>query len=100
MLLAGPHGKVFRLKLTNLSAWRNGVLKLPENLGEVECVHLGHQTEIWTQLRNGCIAGRVLYHETVPRNGSSSSRVVPLVNITALTPGLARPAVGSTRGES
>jgi hypothetical protein len=98
VLLAAPRGKVFRLKITGLSDWE-GVCQLPQGRGEIECVQLGNQAEIWAQLRNGCIAGRVAYHETIPDNGASR-RILPLVNITALTPDPARNTVRTHGGAS
>ena len=45
---------------------------------KVRPVHLGSEAEIWTQLRSGCIAGRVW--------SNAKGDVVPLVNLTALMP--------------
>lgn len=87
VLIAGPRGKVFRLLITDLDRWKNETQ--PFTYGEVEDVSLKHEPEIWQQLRNGCIAGRVqlneLSHE-LKQKGSAKPRVVPLVNITALDP--------------
>jgi hypothetical protein len=48
-------------------------------LGQIECVDLSRETEVWSQLRNGCVAGRVWFR-------ADGGRVVPLVNVTALQP--------------
>lgn len=87
VLLALPRGIVVRFTVSNLdrldavladptseldpaSVTANGVTY------DVEPVRLNNESEIWGQLRNGCIAGRVLHHQT--------ERVVPIVNVTSL----------------
>ncbi|HET9956016.1 MAG TPA: hypothetical protein VFQ61_16030 [Polyangiaceae bacterium] len=91
-LVAGPRGAVFRLKITNVDAWRPGTQPLPNGLGEIEAVDLANESEIWGQLRNGCIAGRALFQDTSTNKRENKhrpqKRVIPLVNITALQPGL------------
>jgi len=85
ILLAGPRGKVFYLKVSALgdeALWppdtpteisRDGTV-----LGSIECLDLKHEMEIWNQLRNGCVAGSVLIQ--------GKDKVVPLVNVTSITP--------------
>lgn len=88
VLIAGPRGLVFRLDLRNLNGWTLGdpvrlsIQKGADTLeaGSVTCIDLSLQMEIWQQLRNGCVAGRVLFDD------EGTKRVVPLVNITTLTP--------------
>ncbi|HLV65705.1 MAG TPA: hypothetical protein VKY73_07820 [Polyangiaceae bacterium] len=84
ILLAGPQGKVFYLRVlvgdetpwpadTPISIHRDGT-----ELGSIECLDLRHEMEIWNQLRNGCVAGSALSH--------GKNKVIPLVNVTSLTP--------------
>ncbi len=87
-LLALPRGIVLRIKATgleNLDVLPNEVQPATvDHLGvtyEIEPVRLNNETEIWSQLRNGCIAGRV-YHR-------KRNRVIPLLNLTSLMPGQA-----------
>jgi hypothetical protein len=90
-LIAGPRGKVFHLSLelatgegaSERELWESNA-EVPltsdggDHLGFVRCLNLRYETEIWNQLRNGCVAGSALLHE--------HGRVVPLVNITSLMP--------------
>lgn len=97
MLVAGPRGLVFHIDLRNLRRWEPGrnarlvvdgiaepdvanATESPFDGGSVTCVDLAPQTEVWQQLRGGCVMGRALYDDGGER------RVVPLVNITTLTP--------------
>ena len=97
VLLAGPQGKVFRLKLRELHKWERGQeVQLEGGRGEVESVDLGLESEIWQQLRNGCVAGQASYegcgheaHRHEAHKKGTGRRSIPLVNITALQPGLA-----------
>ncbi len=86
VLLAGPLGKVFQVTIHDVDKWKVGTSKktTPDAAAKSEdgeatigCVELRHNTEIWTQLRSGCIAGRVLVN-------SPKEKVIPLVNVTAL----------------
>jgi len=96
VLLAMPRGIVLRLKASNLQAL-DGVTKATRVnvVGdgvqyEIEPVELKREPEIWNQLRNGTIAGRALYRAlqgAAPRQ----ARVLPLVNVTSLTPQEVRP---------
>ncbi|MEO8180351.1 MAG: hypothetical protein ABI895_16055 [Deltaproteobacteria bacterium] len=90
-LLAGPRGKVFRVRFSGIEDWEVGDLAAVAPLREsgepptaasceIECIDLGAQVEVWQQLRNGCAMGRVAYEE------DKEKRIVPLVNITTLTP--------------
>lgn len=88
-LLAGPRGMVFHVKVV-LEAdarsvdWRPGEsVQFANSGGSIECVDLRHEMEIWNQLRNGTVAGRVSYRKAA-QNGRPES--VPLVNITSLIP--------------
>lgn len=90
VLLAGPLGKVFQVTIRDVAKWKvgssqkttagaatKGDTSADDGEAFIACVDLRHNTEIWTQLRSGCVAGRVLYN-------SQKERVVPLVNVTAL----------------
>lgn len=87
-LLAGPQGKVFHVKLRNLRAWQLdttipltlGANGSALNGGSVTAVAMRRQPEAWNQLRNGTVMGRVTF------NDAGAERIVPLVNITSLTP--------------
>jgi hypothetical protein len=83
VLLALPRGIVLRLRVTDLhrldtfparatvaTATADGVTY------ELEPVALKNESEIWGELRNGCIAGRVFHRQR--------DRVIPLLNVTAL----------------
>lgn len=83
VLLALSRGIVVRFRASNLDALdpfpgavepasvtKHGVTY------EIEPVRLNNESDIWTQLRNGSIAGRARYHQ--------GKRIVPLVNVTSL----------------
>jgi hypothetical protein len=88
--LAAPQGKVLLLRIDGLRALRHhraARVEIAKGASlSIESVDLGHQIEVWNQLRNGCVAGRVLY-----RRANGHSDVVPLVNITALSPARKEP---------
>jgi len=86
VLLAGPHGKVFRVSVKDVQAWkadewqdtRGGKGGLSgTGYATITCINLRYNTAIWQQLRTGCVAGRA----SVAGNGGE---VIPLVNVTAL----------------
>jgi hypothetical protein len=88
-LLAGPRGKVFLVRLSGLDNWpEDSALERKEDghAFEAKCLDLRDNPEVWHQLRNGTVAGRVKLREA--RNGATA-RVVPLVNISTLTPNAA-----------
>lgn len=89
VLLALPQARVIRLKLSQLSQWKEGepdaTKAAPEGSIAIENVDLRQESELWSQLRNGTIAGRVKV--------STSAQPVPLVNLTALLPGASRAGV-------
>lgn len=68
LIVAGPRGRIYHLEV------RDG--------GETAtCKQLSHdelkvETEVWDQLRNGTVVGRVLFRE----------EIVPLVNVTSVQP--------------
>ncbi len=89
VLIAGPRGKVFYLKL-NLEqngedVWAPGdrVDFAPESF--VESLNLRHEVEVWSQLRNGLVGGRVLSRRKASLDGVEIDKAefVPLVNITS-----------------
>lgn len=91
VLLAGPRGKVFRVTLKIQSGERDlwppqQRRNLPDGAGHVESIDLRRQAEVWNQLRNGVVAGRVLLDERFVAEPGEVRRVVPLVNITSLVP--------------
>lgn len=87
VLLAGPHGKVFRVSIKDVQAWTPGEEEQDTRSGKsgarstgyatIACIDLRHNSAIWHQLRSGCVAGRT----TVTGDASES---IPLVNVTAL----------------
>lgn len=87
VLLAFPWGRVFHLRLEDAELPDTIELTVktaggkPRVVGTLEQVKLQQETEVWSQLRSGTVAGRVRWKQ----------RVVPLVNVTALEPGLANP---------
>ncbi len=95
MLIGGPRGLVFHIELEGLRQWTPGErfrlvresdhtsdqkIATGAERGTVTCVDLSMQTEVWQQLRNGGLMGRVLFDD------DGMKRVVPLVNITTLAP--------------
>lgn len=86
-LLAGPRGKVWRLRFDSIDQWPLGErlafsipgVDSPVAL-EVESVDLQSQGELWNQLRNGCAMGRAMFED------GATGRVLPLLNITTLLP--------------
>ena len=88
VLMALPRGIVIRFKASGLDKLDDvkhpavTVVTSNENVTfEIEPVQLKGQSEVWSQLRNGTIAGRALL-----RAQPGGSRVVPLVNVTSLMP--------------
>jgi hypothetical protein len=94
VLLAAPRGKVFylRLKLENdqgEDSWPSGKsISLSKGEGSLESLNLRHEVEIWNQLRNGVVAGRVMSRRKAVLDGRSLEDVeyVPIVNVTSLVP--------------
>lgn len=89
VLLALPRGIVLRLRATNLD--NLDAFPSPTKIAtvtehgvtyEIEPIALNNEAEIWSELRNGCIAGRVFHR--------GRARVIPLLNVTSL---MSRPAV-------
>lgn len=89
VLIAGPRGKVFYLKVkleqNNEDAWAPGhrVAFAPDSF--VESLNLRHEVEVWSQLRNGLVGGRVLSRRKASLDGVpiDKAEFVPLVNITS-----------------
>ncbi|MFZ5894977.1 MAG: hypothetical protein ACOY0T_28210 [Myxococcota bacterium] len=93
LLLAGPRGKVFYVKLdlerAGQDLWPCGRGTLLENgSGYIESLNLRFEVEIWNQLRNGVVAGRVMSQRKAALDGKLPEDVdyVPLVNVTSLIP--------------
>jgi hypothetical protein len=92
VLLAGPRGKVFYLKLLLEEAgndlWPSDARDALRGGGFLECLDLRYEVEIWNQLRNGVVAGRVLSHRkaTIDDRRPNEVDYVPLVNVTSLVP--------------
>jgi hypothetical protein len=90
VMLAGPRGKVFHLKLVleteGKDLWPPGKAEQLPNGGFIESLDLRHEMEIWNQLRNGTVAGRVLSYRKAARENKppADAEYVPLVNITSL----------------
>jgi hypothetical protein len=90
VLLALSRGIVLRFKVSGLDQLEKGVpsktsFDLAEGVHyEIEPVQLKREVEIWNQLRNGTVAGRVLYRAL---QGDKSARILPLVNVTSLRGG-------------
>jgi hypothetical protein len=97
VLIAGPRGKVFYLRV-NLAREGDGSDLWPAGgppvdlggaRGDIECLDLRYETEIWNQLRNGAVAGRVLIRKkarTARPELRATISTTPLVNITSLVP--------------
>ena len=85
LLIASPSGKVYYLEK---KVGRNQEPIPLDDEGSFifrEVVELGLESEIWMQLRNGCVVGNVMF-ENRPGASSTQDKVVPLVNIDSLTP--------------
>jgi hypothetical protein len=84
LLIASPAGKVYYLekkvgpKHEHIPVQKEGSFIFHE-------VEMRLESEIWMQLRNGCVVGNVIY-EKKPTASSRREKVVPLVNIDSLTP--------------
>lgn len=92
-LLALPRGVVLRLRVTDLDALdtfpsspKVATVTADGVTYELQPVALKNETEIWSELRNGCIAGRVFHRQR--------GRVIPLLNVTSLM--RTEPARGGT----
>lgn len=78
-LIAGPWGKVYRLKVSHCDLWTHDPIQIKRDgklLAELEDVDLRMEPQIWHQLRNGTVAGRAWLRR--------DTKAIPLVNITAL----------------
>lgn len=71
VLLAGPGGVVYHVHTPAAGG-----------APTVRAVDLTDEVEIWSQLRNGCIAGAAEYAHHPDEPG----RIIPLVNVTGLAP--------------
>lgn len=81
VLMAAPWGEVLRLKLQmpagGWKGWQETKIGKPgEEFGSISRVDLKEESEVYYQLRNGCIAGRSWFE--------AENKTIPLVNITAL----------------
>jgi hypothetical protein len=72
VLLAAPDGQVFFVQK-----------KAGQPAPKITDVKVQYEGEIWSQLRNGLIAGTVAYYQ----HPDGANRVVPLVNVTSLKKG-------------
>jgi hypothetical protein len=90
LLIASPAGKVYYLQKKptptsppRAAAEASGERELQPDEFVLKEVALRFQTEIWAQLRGGCVVGRALYNGAP---ASAPDKLVPLVNIDSLTP--------------
>lgn len=92
VLVAGPRGKVFHLhvKLQDASGeelWEPGRRdEFADGGGSLQSLDLRFETEVWNQLRNGCVAGAAMTYAGSTSDTEGTPQVMPLVNITSLTP--------------
>jgi len=97
VLLAGPRGMVFHVKLeladNDQPLWQPGESAKVDaggtTKGSVRCLNMRHEMEIWNQLRNGCVAGRAISYTSgdstvIPNGAPTSLKPLPLVNVTSL----------------
>jgi hypothetical protein len=82
VLVAGPRGKVYFVEK------RQGAAPTARS------VDLSDEGELWMLLRNGLVAGRVEYR----RHPCAEPRVVPVVNVTSLTPKRVDGSLSAERG--
>jgi hypothetical protein len=98
LLVASPSGKVYYLeKKLRPGAQRPAVNHDDQDFTFRE-IELRGETEIWAQLRSGCVAGRAIY-EGAPGARHRSEKVVPLVNIDSLSPRAVDLTKPDTHGE-
>lgn len=84
LLVASPAGKVYYLE-KKLDPDGAGELDTDNDRFVFREIALNHESEIWMQLRNGCVVGSAVF-EKKPGAASRRDKVVPLVNIDSLTP--------------
>jgi hypothetical protein len=94
LLIASPAGKVYYLEKKTDRA----VVPIDNEHFVFREVELGAEAEIWGELRNGCVAGSVVY-EAKPAK-TRREKVVPLVNIDSLTPRDPDEIASTGRGET
>jgi hypothetical protein len=82
LLVASPAGKVYYLE--KKQAVCAGKVMYEDDCFVFREVELRHESEIWGQLRNGCVVGRVMYEGKPGR--TAREKIVPLVNIDSLNP--------------
>jgi hypothetical protein len=80
LIVAGPKGRIYLMQVTG-----NGTKSTCRQLQRQE---LKHEMDLWEQLRNGTVVGRVLFGE----------KVVPMVNVTSVQSG-SQPAQPGVRPE-
>jgi hypothetical protein len=68
LIVAGPKGRIYLMQVTT-----NGQTAACRRLQQDE---LKHEMDLWEQLRNGTVVGRVLFGD----------KIVPLVNVTSVQP--------------
>jgi hypothetical protein len=78
LVVAGPKGRIYHLHVKN-EAPTDGGDSEREPDQEIRCVRVPRETlitemDVWGQLRNGTVVGRVVFQ----------NRVVPLVNVTSI----------------
>lgn len=80
LLIGAPLGKVLHLKVRQLDRWEGKRARFDFGkhcgYGSIESIDLRFESEVWNQLRNGVVAGRVLLRDT--------ATPLPLVNVTSL----------------
>lgn len=84
LLVASPAGKVYYLE-KKAQGEKPAAIDHSDDDFTFKEIDLRGETEIWAQLRSGCVAGRALY-ERAPGVSRRSEKVVPLVNIESLSP--------------
>ena len=68
LIVAGPKGRIYLMEVRN-----QGTAVACSQVGQQT---LKHETDLWDQLRNGTVVGRVLFRD----------KIVPLVNVTSVQP--------------
>lgn len=85
LLVASPAGKVYYLEKKLSSGAQRPAVSHDNADFTFKEIDLQGESEIWAQLRSGCVAGRAVY-ERAPGAKRRNEKVIPLVNIDSLSP--------------
>jgi hypothetical protein len=99
LLVASPAGKVYYLEKKLPAGSQRPVVNHDDQDFIFKEIDLRGETEIWAQLRSGCVAGRAVF-ESAPGAKRRQDKVIPLVNIDSLSPRQMEATRSEARGKT